>query len=97
MRLSKYEMETTINWNMEEDIAYISTREPAIMAHMEKKLGIKPTKVHKDKNGKTYGKDYEIPKKWLRKPQRPRKLSEEVKQALQKRGQELSRARHPKP
>jgi len=97
MKLSRYELETTINWNMAEDIAYISTREKAFMLHMEQKLNIQPVKVHKDKSNRIYGKDYEIPKKWLRKPQRPRKLTEEAKQILRERLAITRSAKLPKP
>lgn len=79
MRLSKYERETTINWNMAEDKLYISTRMPSMMKHIEEKLGIKPHKVHTDKYHNVYGKDYILPLRYLRLPQKPRKLSEETK------------------
>ena len=77
MHFTKYELETTINWNMGDDTAYISTRMPAVMRHMEKVLGVKPTTTHKDSFGKIYGKDYEIPKKFIRMPRRSRQVSEE--------------------
>ena len=85
MRLTRYEMETIINWNSAEDTASISTRMSHVMRYMEKELGLKPVTVYKDANGKTYGKDYEIPKLWVRLPRRPRKVSEELRKKMAER------------
>lgn len=76
MRLSKQEQETIINFNQAEDTAYIYTCSKSWMHHMEKVLGLKPTEIH------SYARDYECPKAWIRKPRKPRKLSEELKQRL---------------
>jgi len=82
MNFTKYELETTINWNLGDDTAYISTRMPAVMRHMEKVLGVKPTTTHKDSMGRIYGKDYEIPKKFIRMPRRTRQVSEEQRKKM---------------
>jgi hypothetical protein len=89
MRLTKYEMETTINWNLGDDTAYISTRMPAVIRHMEKVLGIKPTTTHRDSGGRIYGKDYEIPKKFVRLPRRTRQVSEEQRKKMAERLAEI--------
>lgn len=90
MPLTSYELETTINWNMLESSLHIYTRMKAIMKHMEQKLGVKPDKIHKDQFGNVQGKEYTIPKSWLRLPQKPKQLSEKTRKAMAER---LSTAR----
>ena len=79
-RLTKQEQETIVNFNAAEDTAYIYTCSQSWMTHLEKKLGLEPTATHG-----TYAREYECPKAWLRKPQRPRQLSESQKQKLRQR------------
>ncbi len=76
-KLANYEQETIINFNKAEDIAYILTYEKAWQKHLEKKLGIKPTLD----NGYG-GKGYELPKKLIKPPRAPRKLSDSAKKEL---------------
>ena len=76
MRLSKYEQETIINFNQAEDTAYIYTCSKVWMRHFEKVLNLKSTDVH------SYAREYECPKAWIKKPRKPRKLSENHKQKL---------------
>jgi len=85
MKLDRTDMETIINWNMQDVTMSIHTRMKSVMRHMENKLGIQPVKVYKDNSGVIYGKDYEIPKSYLRLPQKPRQLSEERKKELSER------------
>ena len=66
--LSKYEQETIITFNKEDDVAYIFTYEKTWQRHLEKKLGLKPTM----NNGKE-GKEYQIDKKRIKMPHAPRK------------------------
>ena len=84
MRLSKYEQETVINFNQAEDKAYIYTCSLSWMNHMEKVLGVKPTKKY------SYAREYECPKTWIKKPRKPRKLSEGHKQKLVERMSQIS-------
>ncbi|MFC1955550.1 hypothetical protein ACFLWZ_03315 [Chloroflexota bacterium] len=79
VRLSSYEQETIINFNQGEDTAYIYTCSKSWMNHMEKVLGLKPTEKH------SYAREYECPKAWIRKPHKPRRLSEEQKKSLSER------------
>jgi hypothetical protein len=79
-RLTSYEQETIINFNKDENIAYIFTYEKTWQQHMEKKLGIKPT----EDNG-FGGRSYELPKKMIRPPRVPRKLSDSAKKKLAER------------
>lgn len=80
MRLTKHEQETIINFNQGEQTAYIYTCSKSWMNHMEKVLCIKPTKLYG-----TYAREYELPKTWIRKPRKPRKLSEEHRAKLAQR------------
>ena len=77
--LSKYEMETIINFNKEEKTAYIFTYEKTWQQHLEKKLGLKPAMD----NG-FGGKEYHIDKSRIKPPRAPRKLSGEHKKRLLK-------------
>ena len=79
MRLTKYDQETIINFNQGEEIAYIYTCSKVWMAHFEKTLGLKPTKI------RSYAREYECPKAWIGKPRRPRQLSEKRKHELRQR------------
>ena len=80
--LAMWERETIINFNEEEKVAHIYTHNKTWIAHLEKKLGVKP--VAKNSHG---GRDYEIPKKWIYKPHKPKtmNLSDEQKQATRDR------------
>lgn len=78
--LTSYEQETIINFNKEEKIAYIFTYEKTWQKHLEGRLGLKPIKD----NG-FGGKEYELPKKMIKPPRVPRKLSDSVKKKLAER------------
>jgi len=77
MPLANYERETIINFNEAEDTAYIFTYNKSWQRHLEQTLGLKPT----NKNG-FGGKDYELPKKWVKLPRGPRQLSAETRAKL---------------
>ena len=79
MRLSRQEQETIINFNQAEDVAYIYTCSPSWMRHMEKVLKLKPTEIH------SYARAYICPKTWIRKPLKPRQLSEAQKRKVSQR------------
>ncbi len=93
MPLTLYETETTINWNRQDTVLYIFTRMKPVMKHMEQKLGVKPDKIHKDQFGNVQGKEYTVPKSWLRLPQKPRQLSEKTREAMAKRMSGIAKAR----
>ncbi len=76
-RLTSYEQETIINFNKEEKIAHIFTYESTWQKHLEGKLGLKPVMD----NG-FGGKEYELPKKMIKPPRVPRKLSDSAKKKL---------------
>ena len=79
-RLSKYEQETIINFNREEDKAYIFTYEKAWQRQLERKLGVKPIMD----NGMG-GKEYLVDKERVRMPQPKRRCSGESKKKLAER------------
>jgi hypothetical protein len=79
VRLSRQEQETIINFNKAEHIAYIYTCSKSWINHFEKKLGIKPTKTH------SHAREYECPKGWIRKPLKPRQVSESQKTKIRQR------------
>jgi len=75
--VTNYEKETIINFNEEEDIAYIYTHNTTWQAHLEGKLGLKPTATNRDN-----GREYELDKKRIRMPQLKKKMSEETREKL---------------
>jgi len=75
--LDKSEKETIINFNQAERTAYVFTYDRAIQEHMEKKLGLKPTS--KNSQG---GRSYELPKKQIPLPRKPKKMSKASLEAL---------------
>jgi hypothetical protein len=83
VRLSAYERETIINFNEGEDTAYIFTYSKPWHRHLEG-LGLKPT--HDNGFG---GKDCELPKKWVKLPRKPRRVSEQTKARLAAQGKAL--------
>jgi hypothetical protein len=80
MRLTRQEQETIVNFNQAEDTAYVYTCSTSWMQHLEKTLGLKPTALHGQ-----YAREYEFPKAWIRKPRKPRQLSEAQKEKLRQR------------
>ena len=87
--LTSYEQETIINFNKAEDVAYIFTYDKKWQQQIEKKLGIKPSMD----NG-FGGKSYEVPKKRIRLPMAPRKLSAEAKAKLAERARGMHQKRN---
>ena len=69
--LTGYEKETIILFNEAEEMASIFTYNKAWQKHLEQKLGLKPIMNNDDG-----GKEYELPKKRIRPPYPPRRLSE---------------------
>jgi hypothetical protein len=65
--LTAYEQETIINFNKDEDVAYIFTYEGTWMRHIENRLHIQPYEVNS-----FGGKWYKVPKRSISKPKAPR-------------------------
>ena len=72
--LTGYEKETIILFNEAEEMASIFTYNKAWQKHLEQKLGLKPV-MDNDAGGK----EYELPKKRIRPPHPPRRLSESAR------------------
>lgn len=86
--LTSEEKETLISFDETPEDAAIFTYNKAWQAHLENRLGLRPTMD----NGYG-GKEYQIPKKRIRMPMPPRRLSAEQRQEL---GERLRKARHQK-
>lgn len=78
--LTRYELETVINFNKGDNMATIFTYEKMWQRHIEKKLGIKP---YLD-NGYG-GKSYKLPKSKISKPRASMKLTDEQRKAISER------------
>jgi len=76
--VERFEKETIINWNQEDNKAYIFTYDKGFQQHM-KKLGCKP--VGNNRHG---AKSYEIPKNWVPLPRKKRKVTEAMRKGLEK-------------
>ena len=76
MRLTAQERETIVNFNEAEGKAYVFTYNKSWQKHLEQKLGLKPVNV----NG-FGGRDYELPKKMIKPPKPPRKVSQKQREA----------------
>lgn len=82
-KLTRYEMETTINFNMEEKTAVLYTRDRNVMRRMDALVSKFPD-IYRLTEETDIGKTYEFPKKYAM-PRRPRILSEEQKDAMRER------------
>ena len=83
MKLSRYEQETIINFNAEEQTATLYTRDPAIMRRIDK-LVIDYPDTFKCIGKTDIDKTYEMPKSIVT-YRKPRRLSQEQRQAAAER------------
>lgn len=90
-RLTRYEMETTINFNAEAGTATLYTRDKAVMRRLDKLVEDFPD-IYKLVRETDIDKTYEFPKKYAV-PKRPRVLSEEQREKMRDR---LAKAREAK-
>jgi hypothetical protein len=79
-RLTNYEQEAIINFNKGEDKAHIFTYEKTWQKHLEGRLGLKP--LYDNGFG---GREYELPKKMIKPPRAPRRLSDSARIKLAER------------
>ena len=75
MKLSKYEQETIINFNAEEQTATVYTRDRAVMHRLDKLVNEFP-EVYRCIGETDIDKTYEMPKSYVS-YRKPRKLTEE--------------------
>ena len=83
--LTRYELETVINFNQEDDMGYVFTYEPTWQRHIEQRLKIQPYLVN-DSGGKSY----RIPKHSIGKPRAPKNLTDAQRRAI---GERLGKRR----
>lgn len=83
MKLSLYEQETVINYNREDKNATVYTRDPAVMRKLDQ-LVISFPEVYKCIGETDIDKTYEMPKSAIT-YRKPRRLSEEQRQAARER------------
>lgn len=88
MKLSLYEQETIINYNREDAIATVYTRDPGVMKRLDQ-LVISFPEVYKCIGETDIDKTYEMPKSAVN-YRKPRRLSEEQRRAA---GERLKRAK----
>ena len=88
MKLSLYEQETIINYNREDAIATVYTRDPGVMRKLDQ-LVISFPEVYKCIGETDIDKTYEMPKSAVN-YRKPRRLSEEQRRAA---GERLKRAK----
>ena len=77
--LSKAELETIIRFDETNEPAEIYTNNKSWMRHCEEILGLKPEKTNFPR-----GKTYLLPKKWLKKPRKPKKRTAAQVEAFKK-------------
>ena len=89
MKLSKYEMETIVNYNADDQTATLYTRDPAIMRKIDA-LVIEFPDIYKCIGETDIDKTYEMPKSYVS-YRRPRKLTEEQRKNAVERARNLAR------
>lgn len=87
MKLSLHEQETIINYNREDAIATVYTRDPGVMKKLDQ-LVISFPEVYKCIGETDIDKTYEIPKSYVN-YRRPRKLTEEQRENAVERARKL--------
>ena len=83
MRLTRYEQETIINFNAEDKTATLYTSDPAVMRKVDA-LVIEYPDIYKCIGETDIDKSYEMPKSFVS-YRKPRRLSEEQREAAKKR------------
>lgn len=82
-KFSRYEMETTINFNAEEGTAILYTRDKAVMRRLDKLVDEFPD-IYQLLRKTEVDKTYQFPKKYAL-PRRPRVLSDEQRAKMRER------------
>lgn len=80
IKLTRYEMETTINFNAEEKTAILYTRDKAVMRRLDK-LAAEFPDIYKIIEKTDIDKTYSFPKKYAM-PKKPRILSDEQREKM---------------
>ncbi len=88
--MDNFEQETLISFNKGEDKAVIFTYEKSWQKRLEQRLGLKP--VMDNGHG---GREYELPKRLIRPPRAPRKLTPAARERARAAGIALARRNRP--
>lgn len=88
MPLEKFERETIINFNEEENLASVFTFNRAWQRHLEQKLGLVP--LYSNRFG---GREYELPKSQIPLPRKVRKASKAQLEGLAMARQDMKKPR----
>jgi hypothetical protein len=88
MKLSRYEQETVINFNADEQTATLYTRDSAIIRRIDALVSEFP-EVYRCIKATEYDKTYEMPKSYIS-YRKPRKLTEEQREQARRRMETLN-------
>jgi len=88
MKLSKYEQETIINFNVAESDAVVFTRDKAVIRKLDSLVNEFP-EVYKCIGETDFDKTYSMPKQYVS-YRKPRRISEELKQRKRKMMKEIN-------
>jgi len=94
IRLSQYEQETILNYNMAEKTANVYTHDGALIRRLEKLCADRPGECVPAYNQSSHGKSYDIPKKWI-KINPTRIMSEEQRAASADRLRRMKLSKYP--
>ena len=94
MKLTRYEQETIINFNAEEEMATVYTRDPAVMKEMDTLVNDYP-EVYRCTGVSDIDKTYEIPKTAVS-YRKPRRITEAQRAAAQSRMKQINESRKEK-
>ena len=83
MKLTRYEQETIINFNAQDKMATLYTRDPAVMRKVDA-LVIEFPEVYRCIKATEYDKTYEMPKSFIS-YRKPRRLTDEQREQARKR------------
>ena len=88
MKLTRYEQETIINFSADDQTATLYTRDPAVMRKVDA-LVIEYPDIYKCLGETDIDKTYEMPKSFIS-YRKPRRLSDEQREAAKKRMNKLN-------
>jgi hypothetical protein len=88
MKLSRYEQETVINFNADEQTATLYTRDSVIIRRIDALVSEFP-EVYRCIKATEYDKTYEMPKSYIS-YRKPRKLTEEQREQARRRMETLN-------
>ena len=94
MKLTRYEQETIINFNAEEEMATVYTRDPAVMKEMDTLVNDYPD-IYRCTGVSDIDKTYEVPKTVVS-YRKPRRITDAQRAAAQSRMKQINESRKEK-